>query len=69
MDFTVSDEGSIFLITPLTQDAADWFADNLDSDCMMFGNAYAVEHRYVGAILYGAQEDGLTSNVRVECNA
>lgn len=65
MDYTVTNHGSIWLIQPLTETAANWFADNLDPDCMMHGSAYAVEPRYAGDILMGAQEYGLTSNVEV----
>lgn len=67
-DFHVTDEGSIVLITPYSQDAKDWLENNIGEDAMYFGPSLAVEHRYAGEILYGMQEDGLTSNVRVECN-
>lgn len=65
MDYTVTNHGSIWLIQPLTETAANWFADNLPEDAPMLGNAYAVEPRYAGDIIMGAQNAGLTSNVEI----
>jgi len=58
-DFLVSNHGSIFLLQPLTGAAHDWSADNLPADALRFGAAIAVEHRYIGDIVAGIQDDGL----------
>jgi hypothetical protein len=69
-DYHVTNHGTIVTITPLTQDAADWIDENVATeDWQWMGGALAIEPRYAGELLYGMQEDGLTSNVRVECNA
>ena len=65
MDYSVTNHGSIWLIQPLTESAEEWFADNLDPDCMMYGSAYAIEPRYADDIIMGAQDAGLTSNVEI----
>lgn len=44
-DFSVRNEGSIYLFTP-EGDAAEEFAEVAFSDAMSFGGAYVVEHRY-----------------------
>jgi hypothetical protein len=58
-DFTVRDEGSIFLLTPETDAGRAWANDNLSEDAMTFGSAIVVEHRYIGAIVEGILADGL----------
>lgn len=66
LDYTVTNHGSIVLIAPHSQAADEWLDENIGDDAMWFGGALAVEPRYVGDILYGMQEAGLTSNVTVE---
>jgi hypothetical protein len=39
--------------------ANSWIEENLPEDRMTFGNAVVVEHRYIGDIVRGAQNDGL----------
>lgn len=58
-DFTVRDEGSIFLLTPETPEADAWVAEHLPEDAMRFGKAVVIEHRYVSDIVDGIQADGL----------
>jgi hypothetical protein len=58
-DFRCENHGSIFLLHPLSQSARSWIEENLPSDAQWFGNAVAVEHRYIWAILEGIQNDGL----------
>lgn len=65
-DIEYTNHGSIITMAPLTQAAADWVLENLPDDAQTFGGAICIEPRYFGDIAYGAQEDGLTSNVRVE---
>ena len=59
-DFEVNDQGSIVLLTPMTESATDWVADNLPSDAMTFGLSIVIEHRYAQDILAGISDDGLT---------
>jgi len=56
--FDIRDEGSIVLFVPLTDDARQWWEDNV-ADGPTFGLGYAVERRYAGDILRGLSEEGL----------
>jgi len=58
-DFKISGGGTIYLLHPLTRAARDWVDEHLPADAMWFGNAVAVEHRYIGDIVEGAIGDGL----------
>jgi hypothetical protein len=58
-DFFCENYGSIFLLRPISPAAFLWIHQNLPSDRQMFGNAVAVEHRCIWAILAGLQDDGL----------
>jgi hypothetical protein len=60
LDFCCENHGSIFLLYPLTESAKFWIEQNLPSDVQIFGNAVAIEHRYIWPILEGLQDDGLT---------
>jgi hypothetical protein len=58
-DFRCENHDSLFLLFPLTESAQCWIEDHLQSDAQWFGNAVAIEHRYIWAILEGIQNDGL----------
>jgi hypothetical protein len=58
-DFLCENHGSIFLLYPLTESAQAWIEENLPSDVQWFGQAVAIEHRYIWPILEGIQNDGL----------
>jgi hypothetical protein len=62
-DVSVLNEGSIFLLTPLSPFARDWFAEHLPDDAQHFGAAVVVEPRYVADILDGMAQDGLALEV------
>ena len=51
--FNITHEGTIVLFEPLTDAARTWWSSNVDPECMTFGNAYAVEHRYAQDIVEG----------------
>ena len=51
LDFTVSDEGSLSILTPLTGIAKEWLEERMPDDVQMWGGGYVVEPRYVGAIV------------------
>jgi hypothetical protein len=59
LDFCCENHGSICLLYPLSKSARSWIKDNLPSDAQWFGNAVAVEYRFIWAILEGIQNDGL----------
>lgn len=58
-DLYVQNEGSIFLLCPRSDAGQQWIEENIPDDAMSFGGAIVVEHRYIGAIVAGAQADGL----------
>jgi len=63
-DFIVTDHFTIFLLTPLTESAIDWVSEHLPPDALRFGDSIAVEHRFIGDIIDGVQQDGLTISVQ-----
>jgi hypothetical protein len=58
-DFICENHGSIFLLRPVTPAAFDWIDSHLCSDRQVFGNAIAIETRFVWPIILGIQDDGL----------
>jgi len=58
-DFQITYHGSISTLAPLTPEAEDWVQENLPTDVMWFGNAVAIEPRYLDAIVTGILEAGL----------
>lgn len=65
MELQVADEGSIFLLDAGNEPAAAWLAEHLPDDCVRWGSAYVVEHRFVDPIIEGFEADGGTVNVRL----
>jgi hypothetical protein len=60
-DFFVFNEGTIFLLTPLTDAACTWLDEHLPEDAQWFGNGVVVEHRYIADIVQGIFNDGLVA--------
>ena len=58
-DFHVQNEGSIFLLQPLTREAHDWADKYLPEDAQRFGSSIVIEHRYILSIVEGIKADGL----------
>ena len=58
-DFSVQNEGTIFLLIPHTPSAQRGINENLPSERVTLGNAVAVEHRYICDIIDGIRADGL----------
>jgi hypothetical protein len=59
-DIRVQDEGTIFVLYPLTDAANDWMQDNMHCDSNNFWcDGMVVEHRYVASILRGMVRGGL----------
>lgn len=59
-DFLLVDHGSISTLKPLTPEAEAWIDEHIDPEAMMMGTAIVIEHRYVGDIVEGLTNDGLT---------
>lgn len=59
-DFISSNQGSIVLLTPISDDAFAWCDDNLAADAESFSGSIAVESRMFFDIAYALLEDGLT---------
>lgn len=59
-DFSVSGGGTLYMLYPLSKAAKQWADDNLPSDRQTLGTGIAVEHRYIGDIVQGIRNDGLT---------
>jgi hypothetical protein len=51
MDFTIRDEGSVFMFTPLTGICRQWIEEHIQPEGWQWlGNSFAVEHRYAQSI-------------------
>ncbi len=57
-DFTVSNEGTLFIFNPLTPAARDWINENV-AEPNWWGNSLIVEHRYARPLGLGIVRDGL----------
>jgi len=57
-DFEVINEGSIFLLRPVTEAARVWCDDCMPEDAPTFGKAYVIEHRYIRDFVESLVEDG-----------
>ena len=58
-DFLCENHGSIFLLRPVSPAAFSWIEEHLPPDRLTFGNAVAIDHRCIWAILVGLQDEGL----------
>jgi hypothetical protein len=60
-DIHLAFHGSIIIATGITETGIDWLEENLEAGSMRWGaNGYAIEPRYIGQIVEGAGNDGLT---------
>lgn len=58
-DITVNGGGTVYLVTPQTQRAADWVGENVAEEAMWFGDSLVVEHHYIEDLVFGMREEGL----------
>jgi hypothetical protein len=58
-DFEVSNQGTIFIFTPLTSAAREWVAEFLPQHAQQWAGGVVIEHRYISDVVIGAQRDGL----------
>lgn len=60
-DFSVSNEGNIYLLTAHSEAAQEWVEEHLPSDRQTWcEHGTAVEHRFILDICNGIQNDGLS---------
>jgi hypothetical protein len=59
-DYTVSWHGSLVLVAPATEDAAQHLRDHVSPEAQWFGGALAVEPRFLDDLVEGLREDGFT---------
>ncbi len=61
-DFTVQDEGTLVILHPCNDAASEWIQDCLYDEAgngpQWWGGGVVIEHRYIGAILQGIEEEG-----------
>jgi hypothetical protein len=61
VDLSVSNEGSLYLLRPLTAEGKAWINEHTETEpWQWFGSALAVEPRYIRELVDGATADGLT---------
>jgi len=54
---------SVFLLTPLTEGAKGWVAQNVQYEpYQRLGRGIAIDHHYIGDIVVGLIEDGWLPN-------
>jgi hypothetical protein len=59
-DFSVRDEGTIFLLSANTDAGRGWVYANIPDDAQRWGrNSVVVEHRYIAILVEAVQADGL----------
>lgn len=58
MDFTFENHGSIVLCRPQNEAAAEHLLNNVGSESPWFGDALAVEPRYVAGLIEGLRDNG-----------
>ncbi len=59
-DFTISREGSLFLLFAATEPAQAWVKEHIPRDAMYWGKSVVLEHGYALDIAKGIQADGLS---------
>lgn len=59
-DVSVSNHGTLFLFTPISERAKKWVEENVPLESWQWlGNGFSVEHRYAGNLAEGMKRDGL----------
>ena len=60
IDVRISNQGTMWMFTPLTNTAKEWVEENLDLESWQkMGDSFAVDHRPAAALAEGMQEAGL----------
>ena len=64
-DFTLSDHGSLVLLTPRSPGVVHWIEENVEEDAMYWGgSALVIEPRYVAPIVEALTLEGFTCGGR-----
>jgi hypothetical protein len=59
-DVLVHNEGTVFLLNPLTARAKEWIEENVQTEAYQwFGSTLVVEHRFVWGLAQGMLDEGL----------
>ena len=59
IDFTVNNQGSIFILTGISEACREWIETHVgDDQSMTWGKGIVVEHRYIQDIIDGLQAEG-----------
>lgn len=59
-DVLVTNEGSIYLVQPISRAGREWIEANVYMDeAQMWGDSLVVEHSYIVAIVDGLHDEGL----------
>jgi len=58
-DIQIQDHGSIVILSGVTPEGRDWLEDCLDPEAQRWCGGFAVDRRFVPAIIDGAVKDGL----------
>ena len=58
VDFSIENCGSVFFVRCGSESARKHLAEFVESDSQWFGNALAVEPRFVGGLVSSLREDG-----------
>jgi hypothetical protein len=57
-DYAVSGDGSLFILTPLTEDARTNLEAGVSDEAQWFAGGVAVEHRYIGPLVEQLRNEG-----------
>lgn len=58
-DLIVRNEGTIFILDPMTDDGKAWIAEHIPEDTIRWGEGVVIEHRYIEGVVQGAINDGM----------
>jgi hypothetical protein len=58
-DFSVSFDGSLYLVQPLNAATQDWLVEHTAGETSWLGSTLYVEHHYIENLVNGMVEDGL----------
>ena len=58
LPFELDDHGTISLLYPLTEQAAQWLRNVTSEEAQFWGDALVIEHRYVESFLEASLQDG-----------
>lgn len=59
-DFSIDNQGTIFLVQPNNEAAKQWLADNVEDGAQWFSSSLVVEHRYIQDLVAGMREAGFS---------